>query len=440
MQTSTLQEWIGAKIVRSSASYSRSDLEAWQLERLQYTIGYVGKNSPFYRKLFEPYPDALTSLEQLAQYPFTTAQDILADPARLVCVGQEEVQRIVTLPTSGTSGPSKRVYFTAEDQELTIDFFKVGMANLASVDDRVLILLPGERPGSVGDLLQIGLERLGCLALKNGPVDDEERVLRLMSDQRVNVLVGAPVDLHRLARWDEHFHLLLPGQMKSVLSSTDTLPLVIRANLQRIWGCKVFDHYGMTETGLGGGVECGAHRGYHLREADLLYEVIDPESGEHLPDGETGEVVVTTLTRAAMPLVRYRTGDLSRFYTDECPCGSFIRRLESIRGRVNAGIHNGECELRQVDLDEALFQLPQVLDFTAGVSEDKGKKVLEIALEQAPGGSGGLSQQVMDALIAIPGIGTQISMEELLVRISSMTRCADSRPGYMRKRVLVNGR
>ena len=97
-----------------------------------------------------------------------------------------------------------------------------------------------------------------------------------------------------------------------MLLSTDQAPAPLVAAIEQAWGCRVFDHYGTTETGLGGGVECEAHDGLHLREADLLFEVVEPATGRSLPDGEEGEIVFTTLTREAMPLIRYRTGDLGR--------------------------------------------------------------------------------------------------------------------------------
>jgi phenylacetate-coenzyme A ligase PaaK-like adenylate-forming protein len=228
----------------------------------------------------------------------------------------------------------------------------------------VLILLPSQRPGSVGALLKIGLELLGCTATIYGPVDEEEKVLQLIRELDANLLVGAPVHLHRLVRWDEAYKILPKGQIRSLLTSTDTLANTIRANLHAIWGCEVFDHWGMTETGLGGGVECEAHAGFHLRTADLFVEIIDPETGQVLPDGKLGEVVVTTLTRSAMPLIRYRTGDLSRLIPGYCECGSFIPRLERIANRVGAGVQLESGLLTQSMLDEALFQIKEVLDFS----------------------------------------------------------------------------
>jgi phenylacetate-CoA ligase len=92
--------------------------------------------------------------------------------------------------------------------------------------------------------------------------------------------------------------------------------------------------YGMTEMVFGGAVQCEARSGYHMREADLYFEIVDPVRGHSVPDGEIGEIVFTTLTRIGMPLIRYRTGDLSRFIPEPCPCGSSLRRLDKIAGRI----------------------------------------------------------------------------------------------------------
>ena len=92
-------------------------------------------------------------------------------------------------------------------------------------------------------------------------------------------------------------------------------------------------HYGMTETGLGGAVSCSSHAGYHIREADLYFEIIDPETGQRQPDGKRGEIVFTTLNRRGMPLIRYRSGDISQILVQKCPCGSIIRRFGNIEDR-----------------------------------------------------------------------------------------------------------
>lgn len=114
--------------------------------------------------------------------------------------------------------------------------------------------------------------------------------------------------------------------VRAVLSSSELLTRDMRARLVECWESEIFDHYGTTEIGLGGAVECQAHQGMHIRENDLYFETIAAD-GTPLPDGEEGELVVTTLTRKGMPFIRYRTGDTGVITSDRCACGSFIRRI-----------------------------------------------------------------------------------------------------------------
>ena len=437
MKITPLHDWIGSRINHPGETFSRASLEAWQLQRLQSVLGYAREHARFYRDLFASAPQTIHSFNDLAVFPFTTADDLRADPLRFVCLPQDEISRIVTLPTSGTSGPSKRVFFSESDQELTVDFFKVGMSTLARAGDRVLILLPGVRPGSVGDLLRIGLERLGCQPVVYGPVDEEEKVLKVILEQNCNVLVGAPVHLHRLARWDEFHHILPAGQIRALLSSTDVLADTIRGNLQTLWGCEVFDHWGMTETGLGGGVECEAHHGVHLREADLYVEIIDPISGRVLPDGEMGEVVFTTLTRTAMPLIRYRTGDLSRLIPGLCPCGSFIKRLERIRQRVNSGVPLHASLLTLNDLDEALFQIKEILDFSALFRANSGKTELTLYLRLMDGQKfSQIKKEVKRKVIEINPLEDWIENGQFNLKLLTLPDPMQTSSGFMQKRVI----
>lgn len=153
------------------------------------------------------------------------------------------------------------------------------------------------------------------------------------------------------------------GMIKSVLLSTDYVPSAIVSELGPAWGCQVYNHYGMTEMGGGGG-EYEAREGYHLREAGLYFEVIDPRTGEPLPDGETGELVFTTLTRKGMPLIRYLTGDVARLISEPCPCGSALRRLSIVNGRSDGRVDFGHgVVLTLPDMDEALFPLPGLLNY-----------------------------------------------------------------------------
>ncbi len=439
MLITPLQKWIGTKIDNRLSEFNRNSLEQYQLERLQNTIAYVRQHSPFYRQLFANTSGQISRLSDLANYPFTTASEIQEDPNRFLCVSQDEIQRIVTLPTSGTTGPSKRIFFTAADQELTVDFFKVGMSTLARPGDRVLILLPGTRPGSVGDLLRIGLERLGCVPFPHGPFEDEGAVLRLIRENNVNVLVGAPIQLQRLFCWNQADLVLKSGQIRSVLSATDILPESIHQNLERHWKCEVFDHYGMTETGLGGGVECAAHQGYHLREADLYYEIIDPDTHTVLPDGETGEVVFSTLTRRGMPLIRYRTGDISRLLPGNCTCGSFIQRLERIQSRIQAGISINSGLLFPSNLDNVLFRIEGILDFSATIEKDPSNEVIVLEVQFLRERIQDIKDQIINSLNKIPVIRIGLEDKSLKVMVSEVDKLKIQRD-RMNKRSILDRR
>ena len=156
-------------------------------------------------------------------------------------------------------------------------------------------------------------------------------MLNIIVEQEIDCLVGIPVQLLALARHPAAA-MLPAGRLRSVLLSADYVPDAIVREISRVWGAAVFNHYGMTETGLGGGVECAHRCGCHLREADLYFEVIDPESGTLLLDGEPGELVVTTLTRKGMPLIRYRTGDLARLSRCPAPAEPFFPGWNGLLG------------------------------------------------------------------------------------------------------------
>ena len=382
MNLTPLDPWIQNKI-------DHADLTQYQLRKLNETLQLAATKSRFYRQRFAHTPIELAHLNDLTCLPLTAAADLRADPLSFICVSQDDIQRVVTLDdvnfpmasltTSGTTGQPKRLYFTRDDQELTIDFFHIGMSTFTAPGDHVLILLPGETPGSVGDLLATALARLGAVPIKHGPVRDPAATLDVMRREKVNVMVGVPTHVLSLARYPNAPEL----QLKSVLLTTDHVPQAIKRVVEERFACKVYNHYGMTEMGLGGGVDCEARRGYHLREADLLFEIVDPNTGEVQPDGEYGEVVFTTLTRRGMPLIRYRTGDVSRFIPGPCPCGARLKTFERITQRLSGRIAVGTHFMSMADLDEALFAVDGVLNFTATVLNDTGRDCLHLEVKIA---------------------------------------------------------
>lgn len=378
MKITPLESWIAAKI-GAPGRPEPALLRAYQLEKLRETVDYVKSRSRFYKeRLADIAAGDIKSLADIDRLPFTYPQDI-GSPNDFICVSPREIARIVTLSTSGTTGSPKRVFFTPDDQELTTDFFHHGMTTLTDKTDRVMIFMPGTTPGSVGDLLTKGLARYGCTGIVYGPVRDYSHALQAMIDENITALVGIPSQILALARTTP------PGggklSVKNVLLSADYVPKAAVRAIEKAWGTAVYGHYGMTETGLGGGVECQARDGYHLREADLYVEIVDPVTGKPVPDGDEGEVVFTTLTRQGMPLVRYRTGDRARFMTDPCPCGTVLRRLGRVTGRLGEVIRlPGGQSLSIAALDEIILSDDGVISYDASVETRNGGDCLTVVL------------------------------------------------------------
>ena len=332
-----LDNWIRNKIgLAIDFSLTRNAIEAYQFTALKNTLLYAKLNSTYYKTLYKEIDieDEIKSLRDISKLPLIDEETLINYGPQMSCVSASQISRIVTLETSGSTGEPKRVFFTQEDQELMVDFVHHGIAPIAGEGDLFLILMPCERPGSVGDLVRIGLERRGARTIPYGilPFDGskDKEILQIMRDNGVDSLLATSSAIYRLAAAMTEFP---PFEIKSILLSGEYVTDEIVAATKAAWNCSVFEHYGMTESGLGGAVACNEHIGYHAREADLLFEIIDPITGEVLPDGENGEIVFTTLSRAAMPFIRYRTGDFASIINEPCPCKSIIKRLSRVGSR-----------------------------------------------------------------------------------------------------------
>ena len=308
-------------------------LRRWQALRLLEAARWARERSPFYAHLLQGLPDPIPDDPAwAARLPFVTARDLREYPEAMLCVSQGEVERVVTLNTSGTTGKPKRLFFTGEDLDATLDFFRVGMASFTNAGDVVLILLPGRTEHGAAMLLAKALTQIGVRPVLAPQPCPPEVAARLIAEEGVTCLAALPSQLRTvlgafpaLPPW--------PPSMDRALLSGEPVGDGLRQAAAKA-GIEIFAHYGLTETCFGGGVECGAHQGYHLREADLLVEVVDPVSGDPVADGREGEVVLSTLTRKGMPLLRYRTGDMGRILPGPCACGSPLRRLGPVAGRI----------------------------------------------------------------------------------------------------------
>lgn len=417
---SSLDAWAKKKIRAGTAPLTRDLISSYQLHKVREIIGWAYHHSSFYRRLLAGFAEnEITCLGDLCQLPLTTADDIKRCGLQFLCVSQSDISRVVTLESSGTTGPAKRLYFTPADQELTIEFFQYGMAAFTAAGDKVLILLPGERPGGVGALLATALNRLGALPIHHGLVHSIPETLSIIEHEEIDCIVGIPVQVLALARYPGS-EALKSTRLKNILLSTDHVSQPIVAELKKSWGCDVFKHYGMTEMGLGGGTECAAHAGYHLYEADFYFEIIDPLTGQLVPDGQEGEFVITTLTRQGMPLIRYRTGDISRFLTEPCSCGSVLRRLAPIRYRKDGSVSLSTYgQFTMADLDENLFTVAELVNFTAAVDCVHNATNLNIAVLTTGQPDASIVEKIHRALAAVPAIHLARQDGKLRVRVKA---------------------
>ena len=358
-----LDEWIAGK---TGEPFCRERLESYQTERLRQNVAHARSGSPFYRERLRSLPDDFpSSLHDFSRLPPTLPSELATEPERFIAARQDDIARIVTLRTSGSTGEGKRLFFTDGDLAQTVEIFRIGMASFVRPGGRALVLLPGERPGSIGDLLVRALapERECILC----PASDERRTLERISESKAECLVGLPTQVLSLARCP---HSSLGKTLSQVLLCADyAAPSLVKA-VESAWECVVRRHYGLTETVYGGALECEERDGLHIMEGNYLFEILNPETLTPTLPGEFGEIVVTTLRTEGTPLLRYRTGDRGRFLSGTCRCGSILKRIETT-GRLRNGItlHNGVF-VPLHELDEALFSVPWLADYTASKEDE----------------------------------------------------------------------
>lgn len=359
MTKTPLENWI---IERCSIEPNRDALDQYQIEAIKAVIAHGKKHSRYYNETFQQVEvDEIHEFSDLDKIPLTQAKDLRRSPYDFLCESQSNIERAVTLNTTGTTGDEKRIFFSKEDISATIDFFDYGMRCLTDESDRILVLLPGTASASIGDLLSKALARSHKFCIVHGIMKSVDDVEQIILSEGITCIVGIPLQILYLSRMKPGLFQRIP----KVLLSTDYVPSVLVQELDELYQCKVYNHYGMTEMGYGGGVECEARHGYHLREADLYVEIIHPMTGLRVPEGTFGEVVITTLKRRTMPLIRYRTGDISAFEREQCQCGTFLRTLKKVEGRlVNQLPFHGQSITLQ-EIDEIVLKDRDIMDFTA---------------------------------------------------------------------------
>jgi phenylacetate-CoA ligase len=315
---------------------TRDQLLDLQLEGLKWTVAHAYRGSPAYRKKLDDAgaaPENIRSLDDLQKLPFTTAEDLQEGyPFPLLSVPFEKVVRIHA--SSGTTGKRKVLCYTQKDIDDWTHFFArcYEMAQLTR-EDRVQIAV-GYGVWTAGISFQLGCEAFGCMAIPAGPGNLDMQCQFLVDFQSTAMCCTASMGLllaeevnRRGIRDDIHLQRMIFGSERS----SDAM----RGRIQDLLGLKdMFDIPGMTELyGPGTGLDCSHHTGIHYWADYYILEILDPDTLQPVPEGEIGEMVVTTLKKEAVPLIRYRTRDLTRLIPGECPCGSVLPRHDRLLGR-----------------------------------------------------------------------------------------------------------
>ena len=315
------------------------ELEAIQLEGLKKTAINVYENVPFYKDLFDEAgfdPYAIQTLEDVQKAPFTTKQDLRDNyPYGLFAVPLEDVREIHM--SSGTTGVATVGGYTEHDLEIWGDCFARGVIYGGGGPSDVCHICYGYGLFTGGLGAHYGSIAADCttIPMSAGNTARQIRILRTMGS---SILCCTPSYAMHIA--DTAIEMGVDPKtefsLKFGIHGAEPFSDNFRAELEEKLGYKVLDVYGLTETmGPGVAVECWEQDGLHLAEDHFLAEIIDPDTGEVLPDGEWGELVITTLDREATPVVRYRTRDITRIIPGECKCGRTHRRIARLHGRTD---------------------------------------------------------------------------------------------------------
>ena len=318
---------------------SRGEMEALQLARLQETVQRVYEKVPYYRAKMDEKgvkPQDVQSLKDLAKLPFTTKQDMRDTyPFGLFAVPQEEIVRIHA--SSGTTGKPTVVGYTRGDLETWTDCVsRIACMGGASEKDVAQICFGyGMFTGALG--LHYGLEKIGA-AIVPSSTGNSEKQLMYMQDFKTSLLVATPSYALRLAEVARQNGIDPKTDLyiKIALVGSELLTDAMREEMHLAWGRDVLitSNYGMSEL-MGPGVsgECLEHCGMHINEDYFIPEIIDSVTGEVLPAGAKGELVITCIKKEGLPLIRYRTKDVTRLFYEPCACGRTTVRMENLSGR-----------------------------------------------------------------------------------------------------------
>lgn len=401
------------------------EYKLWQLKK---TVRRVRTKSPFYRRLFEKAgvtEDDLHSLADIAKLPFTFPADLAGTSYSLLCTSQGEVEKPVTFYSSGSTGTKKRIFFSMADIQKILDFLPRGMNTVIGRDEaRVLVFLQNSQGRGIGSILAQSLNAFGMQGWTADLQDSTDDILRATVEHKINVWFGDAITIYRATRVLEKQADLRSLGMQCIFITMSNIPQSMIDYLHSAWGCRVSTHYGLTESGWGLAVDCDVCPGYHYDELDHIVEVVDPETGGPVPEGQEGEVVLTNISRECMPLIRYRTGDIATL--TRSVCGSHLMTLGHIRRRKEGATEYNGHYIYPALFDEVLFSTDGLLDYR--IFLEGGRISLEVeVLDEALFDAVGLKERLM----ALPFMAGAPEIELNLLKSGALREHC-----YEKKRIL----
>ena len=366
----------------------RKSLERLQLERVATTLGQAVK-SPHYGRTPEIgrfAQSGMKAIEQIRELPFTSKEDLRNNfPWGLLAADKKDVVRLHS--SSGTTGNPTVVYHNRHDLESWANLMARSMyaAGVRDTDIFQNICGYGLFTGGLG--FQYGAEKLGCLSIPAG-AGNSLRQIKLMRDFGTSVAHVSPSYLGRLFEVfkDEGLDPRKDTKLHTLVIGAEPHTQEHRLRIEEMFGVKAYNSFGLSEmNGPGVAFECTEQNGLHIWEDAYVVEIIDPVTRQPVADGEVGELVMTTLDRQAMPVIRFRTRDLTRFLPGACPCGRTHRRIERICGRSDDMFIMKGCNVFPMQIEGVLMKLPEVGDdyrILLDTIDEQDEMIVEVEVRQ----------------------------------------------------------
>ncbi len=402
---------------------SRSEIETLQLERLKETVARVYEKVAPYRKKMDDLgvkPEDIKTLKDLAKLPFVTKQDMRDNyPFGLFAVDKEDLVRIHA--SSGTTGKPTVVGYTKGDLDTWTECVSriACMGGATEKDVAQICFGYGMFTGALG--LHYGLEKVGAVIVPSSTGNSEKQIM-YMKDFGTTLLVATPSYALRLAEVAREMGIdpKTDLKVKIGLVGSELLTDAMREEMHKYWGedMLVTSNYGMSEL-MGPGVsgECEYLCGMHINEDFFIPEIINPETGEVLPVGEKGELVITCIKKEGLPLIRYRTKDITRLYYDKCKCGRTFCRMENLSGRSDDMLKVRGVNVFPSQIEEVILSFTELGPHYEIIVEREGysdKLTIRVELLKSTDSFGeleSLSNRIRNKLRIILGLDAKIKLE-----------------------------